>query len=80
VNQFGGSILDFFSNFGQLLELNLGGKIFEGQIPSLLGKLKNLVVYMNLRNNKLKGEIPIVLGNLNMLESSIHFVCYAFSM
>jgi hypothetical protein len=41
-----------------VLELNLGGNEFEGQILSLLGKLQNLPVDFNLGNNSLNGEIP----------------------
>ncbi|CDY36291.1 BnaA01g31270D [Brassica napus] len=48
--------------------LDFSGNKFEGEIPSSIGLLKELLV-LNLSNNAFTGHIPSSLGNLTALES-----------
>lgn len=48
--------------------VDLSGNMFEGEIPDVIGELKELHL-LNLSSNFLTGEIPTSLGNLGALES-----------
>ena len=52
---------------GRVVSLILHGNNLDGEIPSELGNLENLVA-LDLGLNKLSGEIPPELGNLTNLE------------
>ena len=51
-----------------MLQLNLSGNQFSGEIPAELGNLTNLL-QLNLAGNQLSGEIPAELGNLDSLQT-----------
>ncbi|XP_031378619.1 receptor-like protein 18 [Punica granatum] len=48
--------------------IDLSGNLFTGDIPEVIGELKELHL-LNLSNNFLTGQIPASLGNLGALES-----------
>ncbi|RVW53590.1 putative leucine-rich repeat receptor-like protein kinase [Vitis vinifera] len=58
----------FFTNWTELLSLQLQHNHFFGKIPSEIGLLKKLNVLF-LYNNKLNGSIPSETGNLRELSS-----------
>ncbi|KAB2010476.1 hypothetical protein ES319_D10G240600v1 [Gossypium barbadense] len=53
-------------NLVKLTQLDLGGNLLTGKIPSSIGKLQNLVTF-NLSMNHLSGPIPSSIGNLSQL-------------
>nr|KJB73582.1 hypothetical protein B456_011G239600 [Gossypium raimondii] len=53
-------------NLFKLTQLDLGGNLLTGKIPSSIGKLQNLVTF-NLSMNHLSGPIPSSIGNLSQL-------------
>lgn len=64
----GGTLPDDFGNyFPSMLECLLPGNNFRGQIPSSLGKMKNLV-HLNLAKNKFSGTIPKGIGTIPLLQ------------
>ncbi|XP_034690256.1 MDIS1-interacting receptor like kinase 2-like isoform X3 [Vitis riparia] len=58
----------FFTNWTELISLQLQHNLFFGKIPSEIGLLKKLNVLF-LYNNKLNGSIPSETGNLRELSS-----------
>jgi hypothetical protein len=68
-NKFSGGLPDSISHLGMLIELQLGGNILGGSIPSSLGRLVQLGTALNLSGNGLVGDIPPQLGNLVELQS-----------
>ncbi|KAK3444529.1 hypothetical protein EUGRSUZ_A01336, partial [Eucalyptus grandis] len=65
---------DFFTNWTELVSLQLLHNFLSGQIPSEIGSLTKLR-YLNLHNNSLFGPIPIGVGsfkNLLRLDLSIN--------
>jgi tRNA A-37 threonylcarbamoyl transferase component Bud32 len=63
-NKFSGGIPDCISQLSVLVELQLGGNVLGGHLPSSLGTLKKLSTALNLSSNELKGSIPSQLGDL----------------
>ena len=47
-------------------EINLGGSVLTGEIPSEIGNLTNLT-FLSLGDNQLTGSIPSEIGNLTNL-------------
>ncbi|KAK4269561.1 hypothetical protein QN277_022702 [Acacia crassicarpa] len=66
-NHFSGVAPLFFLDT-QLLELQLGGNMFAGEIPTSIRSLIPLYE-LNLSSNKLTGEIPDTFAELSMLQS-----------
>ncbi|KAH7848877.1 hypothetical protein Vadar_009615 [Vaccinium darrowii] len=61
-NQFTGSIPVSLTTLPKLVELNLGGNQFEGEIPDFkLGILR----FLNVSNNRLQGPIPASFNNMS---------------
>ncbi|RXH98219.1 hypothetical protein DVH24_010544 [Malus domestica] len=68
-NVFTGPILpSVISNWSLVVDLNLRGNSFSGNIPPELGQLTNLK-YLRLDSNDFGGELPSQIGNLNLLYS-----------
>ncbi|KAI9073060.1 hypothetical protein K1719_044980 [Acacia pycnantha] len=65
-NHFSGVAPLFFLDT-QLLELQLGGNMFAGEIPTSITSLISLYE-LNLSSNKLTGEIPDTFAELSMLQ------------
>ncbi|KAK5795167.1 putative receptor-like protein kinase At3g47110 [Gossypium arboreum] len=64
-NQISGNIQGS-GNLVKLTQIDLGGNLLTGKIPSSIGRLQNLVTF-NLSMNHLSGPIPSSIGNLSQL-------------
>ncbi|MBA0725654.1 hypothetical protein Golax_022221, partial [Gossypium laxum] len=53
-------------NLVKLIQIDLGGNLLTGKIPSSIRKLQNLITF-NLSMNHLSGPIPSSIGNLSQL-------------
>ncbi|KAG8480508.1 hypothetical protein CXB51_024663 [Gossypium anomalum] len=53
-------------NLVKLTQIDLGGNLLTGKIPSSIGKIQNLVTF-NLSMSHLSGPIPSSIGNLSQL-------------
>ncbi|KAJ7952027.1 receptor-like protein kinase [Quillaja saponaria] len=58
---------NFLNEFKKLSELQLGGNLFGGEIPSSIGALQNLFYGLNLSANGLTGGVPLEIGKLKRL-------------
>ncbi|XP_040956124.1 probable LRR receptor-like serine/threonine-protein kinase At3g47570 [Gossypium hirsutum] len=68
------SFITSLVNCSQLIELNLDGNNFGGQIPSSLANLSTHLQVFGISGNKISGGIPSDIGNLIGLNSlSMHY-------
>ncbi|KAL3753099.1 hypothetical protein ACJRO7_000491 [Eucalyptus globulus] len=77
-NGLSGELLpDFFTNWTELVHLDLADNLIYGQIPPEIGRLTKLN-FFNMENNSLSGTIPPEIGNLTsltLLDLSMNQLC-----